>query len=99
MSAGRDGSIPPVVLTLPFQGRWVVENSPARRVPSHGTHAFGASHAIDFVAVRNGRTAPVRDWRTILTVEPVHRFYAFDQPILAPTAGLVRSAEDGVPDL
>jgi murein DD-endopeptidase MepM/ murein hydrolase activator NlpD len=88
-----------VVLRLPFEGTWIVENSPARRVPSHGTHAFGASHAIDFVAVRGGRTAPVRDWRSILSVEPVDRFYAFDQPIVAPAAGRVVSVQDGVPDL
>jgi hypothetical protein len=88
-----------VVLRLPFEGTWTVENSPARRVPSHGTHAFGASHAIDFVAVRDGRTAPVRDWRTVLSVEPVDRFYAFDQPIVAPAAGRVVSTLDGVPDL
>jgi murein DD-endopeptidase MepM/ murein hydrolase activator NlpD len=89
----------PVLLPLPFQGTWIVENSPARRTPSHGTHAFGASHAIDFVKVHEGRTAPVRDWRTILTVEPVDRFYAFDQTIFAPVGGRVVSAQDGVPDL
>jgi murein DD-endopeptidase MepM/ murein hydrolase activator NlpD len=89
----------PAVLMLPFQGSWIVENSPARRVPSHGTHAFGASHAIDFVAIRGGRTAPVRDWRTVVAVEPVHRFYAFDQAIVAPAGGRVVSAQDGVPDL
>lgn len=89
----------PVVLMLPFAGSWIVENSPARRVPSHGTDAFGTSHAIDFVAVRAGRTAPVRDWRTALTVEPVQRFYAFDQAVFAPAGGRVVSAQDGVPDL
>ncbi|GAA4609298.1 murein DD-endopeptidase MepM/ murein hydrolase activator NlpD [Actinoplanes octamycinicus] len=89
----------PIVLRLPFRGTWLVENSPARRVPSHGTAAFGASHAIDFVAVRDRRTAPVRDWRSVLGVEPVDRFYGFDQEILAPAGGRVRAAEDGVPDL
>ncbi|MGW4680937.1 M23 family metallopeptidase [Micromonospora taraxaci] len=99
MSAGRSGSTQPVVLELPFRGRWIVENSPARRVPSHGTHAFGASHAIDFVAVRDGRTAPLHDWRTAFTVEPVQRFYAFNQPVFAPAGGRVVSAQDGEPDL
>ncbi|MCW3840306.1 M23 family metallopeptidase [Micromonospora yasonensis] len=98
-AASPSGSTQPVVLRLPFQGTWIVRNSPARRVPSHGTHAFGASHAIDFVAVRDGRTAAVRDWRTTWSVEPVDRFYAFDQPIVAPAAGRVVSARDGEPDL
>jgi murein DD-endopeptidase MepM/ murein hydrolase activator NlpD len=89
----------PVLLLLPFQGTWIVENSPARRIPSHGIHAFGASHAIDFVKVHQGRTAPVWDWRTILTGEPVDRFYAFGQTIIAPAGGRVVSTQDGVSDL
>lgn len=49
-----------VALDLPFRGgRWLVQNSPANRVPSHGTNAFGSSHAIDFVPVdERGRSAP-----------------------------------------
>ena len=88
----------PVVLRLPFHGTWIVRNSPARRVPSHGTRAFGSSHAIDFVAVRDGRTASVRDWRSVFAVEPVERFFAFDQPIIAPTSGRVVSVHDGEAD-
>ncbi|MGC1212257.1 MAG: M23 family metallopeptidase [Micromonospora sp.] len=100
MSRARTRSTPtqPVVLQLPFQGTWTVENSPARRVPSHGTHAFGVTYAIDFVAVRDGRTAPVRDWRTVLAVEPVERFFAFGQPVIAPAGGRVVSVLDGEPD-
>jgi hypothetical protein len=56
----------PVELALPFTGTWLVQNSPARRVPSHGTHLFATTYAIDFVAVRGRRTADVRDWRTAL---------------------------------
>src|SRR5512139_2533794 len=94
----RSASARPVVLQLPFHGTWIVQNSPAQRVPSHGTRAFGASHAIDFVAVRDGRTAPVRDWRTLFSVEPAERFFAFDQPIMAPAGGRVMSVHDGEPD-
>lgn len=54
----------PVVLALPFTHRWVVQNSPARRVPSHGTDLLGQRYAIDFVGVDDRhRTAPKRDWR------------------------------------
>lgn len=94
----RSASTRPVLLHLPFHGTWIVRNSPARRVPSHGTHAFGASHAIDFVAVQDRRTAPVRDWRTLFAVEPVERFFAFDQPIMAPAGGRVVSVHDGEAD-
>ncbi|MEP7764214.1 M23 family metallopeptidase [Sanguibacter sp. 25GB23B1] len=91
--------MPPVVLTLPFTGRWLVQNSPARRVPSHGTDLFGERYAIDFVAVdARRRTAPVRDWRSVLSTEPASRFYAFGRPILAPVGGVVVVAHDDEPD-
>ena len=36
----------PVVLALPFRGTWIVQNSPASRVPSHGTELFGTRHVL-----------------------------------------------------
>jgi hypothetical protein len=87
-----------VVLALPFRGTWLVQNSPARRVPSHGTHLFATTYAIDFVAVRGRRTAAVRDWRMLLATEPPERFFAFGQPVLAPVAGRVVAVHDGAAD-
>ncbi|MCF4120789.1 M23 family metallopeptidase [Antribacter sp. KLBMP9083] len=89
----------PVVLSLPFRGTWLARNTPARRVPSHGTHLLGQTYAIDFTAVdERRRTSAVRDWRTLLAAEPAQRFYAFGAPILAPAAGRVVAAHDGEPD-
>jgi hypothetical protein len=89
----------PVVLSLPFTGSWLALNTPARRVPSHGTHFLGQTFAIDFVAVdAERRTAAVRDWRTVLAVESADRFLGFGQPILAPVDGQVVAVHDGEPD-
>jgi|SRR5262245_17760278 len=94
-----DPERPPVVLSLPFDGPWLAVNSPARRIPSHGTHFLGQTYAIDFVAVdARGRTASVRDWRTVLATEPAERFVGYDAPILAPADGWVALAHDGEPD-
>ncbi|MFJ2300623.1 M23 family metallopeptidase [Oerskovia paurometabola] len=88
-----------VTLTLPFRGRWLVQNSPARRVPSHGVDVLGQRFAIDFVGVDDrGRTATVRDWRTILATEPPERFVAFGRSILAPADGVVVQVHDGEED-
>ena len=87
-----------VVLKLPFRGTWRVQNSPARRVPSHGTDLFATTYAIDFIAVDGRQTATTRDWRTLLSTEPVERFVAFGQPILAPTDGRVVAVHDGEAD-
>ena len=92
------GDLAPVVLDLPFRGSWLAINSPARRVPSHGTTLFGTTYAIDFVAVdAGGRSAP-RTWRTFLYVEPPEHFRGFGAPILAPASGTVVIAHDGEPD-
>jgi Peptidase family M23 len=87
-----------VVLRLPFHGTWRVQNSPARRVPSHGTHLFATTYAIDFIAVRGRRTATTRDWRTLLATEPPERFHAFGLPILAPADGRVVAVHAGETD-
>src|SRR6478609_2264195 len=95
----RGTDLPEVVLSLPFEGRWLVQNSPARRVPSHGTDLMGTRYAIDFVAVDQGRrTAGRRDWRTLLGTEPAGRFFAFGRPILAPADGRVVRVHDGEVD-
>ena len=88
-----------VVLALPFTGRWLTQNSPARRIPSHGTHLLGSTYAIDFVAVdERNRTAYQRDWRTFLATEPVERYVGFGRPILAPADGIVVRTHDGEVD-
>lgn len=88
----------PVVLDLPIRGRWLARNSPARRVPSHGSHLFGTTYAIDLVAVdARGRSAPWT-WRTALATEEPESFVGFGAPILAPTDGVVVAAFDGEPD-
>lgn len=41
---------PAVEVDPPVAGRWVALNSPADKVPSHGTHGYGQTYAIDIVA-------------------------------------------------
>ena len=88
----------PVLLQLPFRGRWQARNSPARRVPSHGTHQFGVTYAIDFVAVDDQGRSATRSWRSVLSVEPPEIFRGFGVPILAPAAGTVVLTHDGEAD-
>jgi hypothetical protein len=90
---------PPVILTLPFTGCWLAANTPARRVPSHGTHFLGQTYAIDFVETdARRRTATRWDWRSLVAAEPAERFVGFGRPILAPAAGQVVTVHDGEPD-
>lgn len=87
------------MLFLPFTGTWMAQNSPARRVPSHGVDVFGERYAIDFVAVDlRRRSSERRDWRTFLSTEPPERFLGFGRPILAPVDGVVVAVHDGEAD-
>jgi murein DD-endopeptidase MepM/ murein hydrolase activator NlpD len=84
-----------IVISLPFAGLWLARNSPARRVPSHGTDLLGERYAIDFIGVdHRRRTADRRDWRTFLSTEPAERFFAYGRPILAPADGTVVDVHD-----
>src|SRR5690625_3236463 len=76
----------------PFAGRWLVQNSPANRVPSHGTELFSTAYAIDFVPVdAAGRTAPI-SMRSIFRREEPENFPGFGRNILAPVSGVVVAA-------
>ena len=76
-----------------------MQNSPARRVPSHGTDLMASTYAIDLVPVdARGRSAGTRDWRTLLATEPPERFLGFGTPVLAPTGGTVVHVHEGEPD-
>jgi hypothetical protein len=87
-----------VDLEYPFVGRWLTQNSPANRVPSHGTTLFGTSYAIDFVPVDDaGRTAPM-SFTSLVRPEPAERFPGFGRPLLVPVEGIVVAAHETEPD-
>ena len=101
MSRRTSGLIPDggVIGRLPFEGEWLTEVSPTRRVPSHGTDLFGTTYAFDFLAVDgDGRSAPARSLRTVLAPEPPELFYTFGRSLYSPVAGTVVSVHDGEPD-
>jgi len=87
-----------VDLAYPFQGRWLTQNSPANRVPSHGTTLLATSFAIDFVPVDEvGRSAPLT-LGSLLRPEPPERFPGFGRSILAPVHGVVVAMHHEEPD-
>lgn len=89
----------PLSIPLPVADRWAVENSPARRVPSHGTDRFGLRHAIDLVGVdEQHRSAPAAPRRPLVGAEAPERFVAFGRPVLSPVTGTVVAVHDGEPD-
>ncbi|MEU6984146.1 M23 family metallopeptidase [Streptomyces sp. NPDC046324] len=87
----------PVEVNPPVTGRWSALNSPADRTPSHGTHQFGQTYAIDIVEEDEARPRPpfARLWPV---ARPGEDFPAFDAPLLAVADATVVHAEDGQRD-
>ncbi|MFK4069632.1 M23 family metallopeptidase [Streptomyces sp. NPDC029674] len=88
----------PVEVAPPVAGRWSALNSPADKVPSHGTHYLAQTYAIDITAEPEdgtARPAPVWFW-------PVARrgraYPAFGEPLYAVADATVVHAEDGQRD-
>lgn len=79
----------PVVISFPFRGYWLARNSPARKVPSHGSDLLGTTYSVDFIGVNpSGRTAA---WglASMFGKEENEKFPGFGRPILALIDGLV----------
>lgn len=83
----------PLLLAPPVAGRWEGLNSPASKVPSHGTHAYGQAYAVDLVHAPEGVDRP-RFGQAGAAFLPPERFPGFGQPVLAPADGLVVRAVD-----
>ncbi len=89
---------PPVVLGYPLAGSFRARNSPARRVPSHGTDLMGTTFAIDFIPVdEDGRSAPWT-WRAVAATERPETFVGFGTHLMAPATGRVVVTHDGEDD-
>lgn len=96
--SGATQMLPTVDLAYPFNGRWLTQNSPANRVPSHRTTLMATTFAIDFVPINEaGRTAPLT-FGSLVRPEPSERFPGFGRPILAPVQGVVVGVHHTAPD-
>lgn len=80
------------VVEPPVTGPWRALNSPATKVPSHGTNGFGQTWAIDLLAEPEGRPRPAfgsgGQWR------PVTDYPAFGLPVHSPVTGTVVRTHD-----
>ena len=86
-----------VDLAYPFRGRWLVQNSPADRMLSHGTPLFATAYATDFVPVdERGRSAPL-SLVSMLRPEPPEKFPGFGRSLIAPACGVGATVHDGEP--
>lgn len=90
----------PVVVEFPLRGEWRATNTPAEKVPSHGTDYFGQRYAYDFVQMDETGIwfypgdLPVL-WRHYTKGIPASAFYCWDEPVHAAFAGRVAEVGAG----
>ncbi|MPQ98761.1 peptidoglycan DD-metalloendopeptidase family protein [Modestobacter sp. I12A-02628] len=83
-----DRQRPPLVIGPVVRGRWEALNSPTSKVPSHGTHAFAQTYAVDLLAEGDLR-------RPGPALSRPEDFGSFGTPVCSPVAGTVVRARDG----
>jgi hypothetical protein len=87
---------PAASIAAPVHGPWIALNSPASRVPSHGVHAWSQTYAVDLVHDPGDGSRPGLRWWPL--ARRPYEFPGFGQPLLAPVAGEVVRARDGMRD-
>jgi murein DD-endopeptidase MepM/ murein hydrolase activator NlpD len=88
-----------IVVEFPLRGEWVALNTPAERIPSHGTDWLGQRFAFDFARIETGRKN-FKFYRSsilsyLLFGVKLQACYGWSQPIYAPFDGTVISSKDG----
>ncbi|HKH07427.1 MAG TPA: M23 family metallopeptidase [Agromyces sp.] len=88
----------PVIVDFPLRGSdWMAVQTPAARVPSHGSNLLGTRYAYDFLKVdRRGYFHPMGAARGLLVGGPTRDAYAWGASIHAPFDGVVVGASDGM---
>lgn len=82
----------PYETPAPLIGEWVGLNSPADKVPSHGTHGYGQAYAIDVVGP-SGSDEP-RVMKVGWVARAPEEFAAYGRPVLAVADGTVVRTSD-----
>jgi hypothetical protein len=89
-----------VLVDAPLRGEWVATQTPAHRVPSHGTDYLGQRFAFDFLQIKPTSRLPYERgfWRHLLAFLPAQSFLCWDQPVFSVLDGVVATIGDGWPD-
>lgn len=93
----------PLTVGFPLRGEWCALNTPAHKVPSHGTDYLAQTYAYDFTRLswKGGAAGDFHHKRPLqyfLGRVKLRDCYAWSQPGVAPFAGTVVSAKDGWPE-
>ena len=90
------------VVEFPLRGEWTAINTPAYRIPSHGTNMLGQRYAFDFIRISRKPMRYLSSKNTLYHVfghVSVTDCFGWAQPVYSPCDGEVIEAHDGWPDI
>jgi murein DD-endopeptidase MepM/ murein hydrolase activator NlpD len=89
------------VVDFPLRGEWMAVQSPATRIPSHGTDMLAQRYAFDLIRFDpqpGGAYRPAGGVRALLFGIPTREAHGWGEPVHAPLDAEVIAAVDGVPE-
>jgi hypothetical protein len=87
----------PLVVGAPVRGRWQVFNSPATKIPSHGTNFLGQTYGLDLAFSPDGPNSPISESSGSSPRRP-EDFPSFGAPVFAAANGTVVRAHNAERD-
>lgn len=91
-----------VTVRFPLGGEWVAVNTPAEKIPSHGTDLWGQTYAYDFLRILWNEKgykffvpANHKYWLRGITL---NECLGYGEQIYAPFSGVVMETYDGFPE-
>ena len=89
----------PIIVEFPLRGEWAAIQTPAERIPSHGTDFGGLRYAYDFLRIDKEQDGwkffHSPKWQYNLVGVTLDDCYGWAEPIYAPFEGTVVAARDG----
>jgi hypothetical protein len=89
-----------LAIDFPLRGEWTALQTPAHRIPSHGTDRFAQRYAFDFLRLnwkwKSANSGSI--FRHLLGKTSVQNSYSWARPVHAPFSGTVAVARDGWPE-
>lgn len=94
------GIITESIVEAPLRGEWTAINTPAHRVPSHGTNYLGQRYAFDFIQTDEASGMPYRSglMRHLFWAQPADAFLCWGQQVFSVFDGRVAAIGEQWPD-
>lgn len=85
-----------VIVDFPLRGEWVAVNTPARRIPSHGTDILGQRYAYDFVKMEKNKLFKGSSLAYLFLGIPTKNSFCHQENIYAVSEGEVVVVREGL---